>query len=1093
MRIFTKSLLTLALLLVANGVSAQAVWQKIFSQGWVHEWRTDEKQTDSAIEPDGEGVYKVFCRSSEQAFAAGNATKDGDNLAAWDTQFFITWGQEYALKEGDKFKVSFKYRADEEANGVGTQAHGAPGAYNHWDMIGSFNFTDEWQEFESGEKTISSDQGKNNGCWTIAFNLALGAENTYYFKDIVVEVFAEKKATATVVSQNGQWTELVNNGDIEGDDVSSFYTRTWPYTDGEPSPHSELADGVGVDGTRGVKVVTNDKEMENWDTQFWIRFNEEIPAGTKLYVKFDYKSENELATKEDGSTIKIPTQSHTIKPGENSYIFYSMLGDIAFTPEWQTFENDNVVISADQSTGEKPMGSIAFNMNESNPANIYYFDNISVKKFALLNDVRHNEEGIQVLFTDWTNMPDLIIESANGKSRLYGLNNCVKVTVNGEQALIASVEYDRNGKFYIFPDEDWAAEHELNEAAKVIVSFTNPEAEKYRLLYTNGDKTGEAVEDFEMESKYDGDVEIMSFSNTPPEIETTEPENGSFNLPATISEFKVVFDKAVKIQTSEHGKLQARLDGKEDLTVEAATEFPTEITLKRTGKDALAEGEHTIIINNVFRKNDVQEVENPDHTLTFSVGTPAMHPDLQYALESAIKVRDDNEDERYGGEAYDALNAAIEKYEAEGVNYTAPSVVKEAVRDLGLKTQNMEKHRKNCDDYDTNLATAVELVAQYGEGKFANTELYQVLKEAVGKYEGKVLTNDEELAAAVADLKTNVAAGQQMFTEGQSNNGDAGIKVLVDRIRQGAESLQNSFDAAEDDELVVAANNALTDDDALANQIKNRIKLEVYKKLKDGDESMFSSDVDEEGNEILSGPDLTVFIKNPNTYALQPKDGVNEENTPGWTQLSGEGYNNMGLYGSGGASWGNPRNIEGLPEDCAFTVYHSLARVEQTITDLPAGVYTVTWYGTDWGNTMKDDGTGVEPEGFVYAKTSDTPAVEEGEEEDRDVHFATTCTAFYAGQYQMNGAHKLEDLTITDGQLTIGLQTAGDSQYFFGDVKLTLVGAAPGFDYAGAVDGIKDMKQNTVKSSVYYDLQGRRIAKPAKGIYINNNKKVVVK
>ena len=1082
MRIFTKSLLSLALLLVASGVNAQAVWQKIFSQGWVHEWRTDDKQTDAAIEPDADGVYKVYCRSAEQAEAAGNATLADGALASWDSQFFITWGEEYALKEGDKFKVSFKYRADNEANGVGTQAHGAPGAYNHWDMIGSFNFTDEWQDFESGEKTISADQGKNNGCWTIAFNLALGDENTYYFKDIVVEVFAEKRPTKTVVSENGEWTELVNNGDIEGDDVSSFYTRTWPYTDGEPSPHSELADGVGVDGTRGVKVVTNDKEKENWDTQFWIRFNEEIPAGTKLYVKFDYKSEYELDTKDDGATIKIPTQSHTIKPGENSYIFYSMLGDIPFTPEWQTFENDNVVISTDQSTSEKPMGSIAFNMNESNPANIYYFDNISVKKFALLNDVRHVYDGIQIMFTDWTNMPDLITESANGKRRLYGPNDCIKVTINGEEATIGSVEYDREGYLYIFLDEDYLETKAMEEGDVVVVSFTNPEDAKYRLLYTNGDKTGEAVEDFTMTSVYDENLILTPFSYSAPEIESSEPENKSFNLPATIAEFKVKFDKDVKASL-----VQARLDGK-DMKVEYAAEITDEVVLKRKETDALAEGEHTIVINNVFSKNDAQMVENNDHILTFSVGAPAMHEDLQFALDKAKATLADNEDERYAGEAYTALDEAVKKYDAEGATYTAPSQVKAAVDDLNMKNKAMEDHRKNCDDYDTNLATAVELVAQYGEGKFANTELYQVLKEAVGKYEGKVLTNDEELAAAVADLKNNVAAGQQMFTEGVSNNGDAGIKVLVDRIRQGAEALQNSFDAAEDDELVVAAANALTDDDALANKIKDRIKLEVYKKLKDGDESMFSSDVDEEGNEILSGPNLTVFIKNPNMYALYPKNGINLENTPGWERLNG----NMGLYGSGGSGWGNPRNIEGLPEDCAFTIYQADTRAEQVIEDIPAGNYILTFYGCDWANKKGDDGEGPDAEGFVYCKTSDTPALEEGEEEDRDVHFAATCTAWFPGQYRMDGAHNME-VTVTDGKLVIGMQFAKDSQYFFGDVKLTLVGAAPGFDYAGAVDGIKDMKQNTSKSSVYYDLQGRRIAKPAKGIYINNNKKVVVK
>lgn len=1075
MRIFTKSLLTLALLLVANGVSAQAVWQKIFSQGWVHEWRTDDKQTDAAIEPDGEGVYKVYCRSSEQAFAAGNATTDKNNedgtpdqtgnFVSWDSQFFITWGQEYALKEGDKFKVSFKYRADNEANGVGTQAHGAPGNYNHYEMIGNFDFTTEWQDFESGEKTISADQGKNNGCWTIAFNLALGDENTYYFKDIVVEVFAEKRPTKTVISEKTVWTQLINNSDMEGEDNSSFYTKV---DKGDPAL-SEIQDGIGVDGSRGIVVNATDRVSNPWDNQFWFRFNESVPANTSLKVSFDYKADTDA---------KVHAQAHR----EPSDYEGEIIGDLNFETDWKTYSNDNL-------THGGAFQSVAFNLNDdANPdANNYYFDNISVEYGALINDVRHLYDGIQVLFTDWTNIPDLIIESANGKRRLYGPNDCFKVTINGEEATIGSVEYDRDGYVYIFLDEDYVETKAMEEGDVVVVSFTNPEDAKYRLVYTNGGKKNQAVEDFTMTSVYDEDLNLIPFSYSAPEIESSEPENKSFNLPATIAEFKVKFDKDVKASL-----VQARLDGK-DMTVEYAAEITDEVVLKRKETDALAAGEHTIIINNVFSKNDAQMVENPDHTLTFSVGAPAMHEKLQYALDKAKAALDDNEDERYAGEAYTALDEAVKKYDAEGATYTAPSQVEAAVKDLSLKTQALENHRKNCDDYDTNLATAVELVAQYGEGKFANTELYQVLKEAVGKYEGKVLTNDEELAAAVADLKNNVAAGQQMFTEGVSKNGDAGIKVLVDRIRRGAEALQNSFDAAEDDELVVAANNALTDDDALANQIKNRIKLEVYKKLKDGDDSMFSSDVDEDGNEILSGPDLTVFIKNPNTYALLPKNGVNEENTPGWSQISGEGLNDMGLYGSGGAQWGSPRNIEGLPEDCAFTVYHKRARVEQTITDLPAGVYTVTWYGTDWGNQMGQE-VPKEAEGFVYAKLSDTPAVEEGEEEDRDVHFAATLTSFYAEpQYSMDGLHKLEDLTITDGFLTIGVETGNDSQYFYGEVRLTLTAPAPGFDYAGAVDGIKDMKQNASKSSVYYDLQGRRIAKPAKGIYINNNKKVVVK
>ena len=41
--------------------------------------------------------------------------------------------------------------------------------------------------------------------------------------------------------------------------------------------------------------------------------------------------------------------------------------------------------------------------------------------------------------------------------------------------------------------------------------------------------------------------------------------------------------------------------------------------------------------------------------------------------------------------------------------------------------------------------------------------------------------------------------------------------------------------------------------------------------------------------------------------------------------------------------------------------------------------------------------------------------------------------------------------------------------------------------------GISELKDNVVMPTVYYDLQGRRVADPAKGIYIVNGKKVIIK
>jgi hypothetical protein len=41
--------------------------------------------------------------------------------------------------------------------------------------------------------------------------------------------------------------------------------------------------------------------------------------------------------------------------------------------------------------------------------------------------------------------------------------------------------------------------------------------------------------------------------------------------------------------------------------------------------------------------------------------------------------------------------------------------------------------------------------------------------------------------------------------------------------------------------------------------------------------------------------------------------------------------------------------------------------------------------------------------------------------------------------------------------------------------------------------GISELKDNVVMPTVYYDLQGRRVANPSKGIYIANGKKVIIR
>jgi len=1087
MKIFTKSMLTLLLLCFAGVVNAQETikgWFEVDVKGYANEAR-DGVRLEKQEARTEDGAYVVYARSKDDAVAAGDMPvpngqtdrTDPNNYVDWDTQFFLDFPAANAVPNGGKFRLRMKIKAD-KAISVGTQSHKGAGNYIHWACVGDVPFTEDWVDYDSGEKTASSEM---DGFYCIAFQLGQGIENTYYFKDIVLEVYGDKPATPTAVSENAVWTSLIQNGDLEGTENTSFRLRQYPYEKGELAVPISPVDGVGVDGSRGLQIASNDKVANDWDTQFWITFNESVPEGTRLRVKFDYRSENDVAK-------DISTQAHTLNPGgiredgADSYNHYDLVGSIHFTPTWATFSKDDVVINSNQSPANRPMGSIAFNFNDSNPANTYYLDNISVDKYALLNEVKNDEYGgFRVLFTEFTNMPDLVKALVGKKKRAVLPEELAKaafqITINGTEAPVESVEYDTDGSLYVFLSEDYP-DYPIAATADVKVKFTNPTDAKYQLKYTRGANINTAVENFEMNSVYDGEIDMIPNSWLSPSLESSEPENGSFCLPASISTFTLTFDKGVKANL-----IEAKLDDTEKLTVAGDAENNAIVILTRkAGAAALAEGKHTINVTKVFSLNDESMYEDSPAELTFSIGEAAVDEKLQRAIDNAAAALEESSDGRYQGEAYAALKEAYEKYSAEAITYTAPSQVDDAKTDLSVKTEAQSQHYTRCNDYDNNLQDAEALVSEYADSKFNKHELFGKLSTAVGKYSGKQLTDDAELKTAIDELKGNVAEAKAMFTDDwtESKSADTGIKVLVERIRTGVEALLVlGYD--ENDEAIVAGKSALDDNDDIAQMLKNHVTKAVYDQLKDeatAAEMFKSSEIDQDtGEEIPQKYDMTVFIKNPNIY----KNGNSIADIPGWTVPT---ESKPGIYGQGGASWGSPRNVPGLPEDVAFTTWHPGAnmRMEQTITDLPAGVYVVEVLATDWANANEGNS-------FAYAKASDAVVPEEGAEPEMDVNYTETMLFEEAGNYQVNKAHDLAPIEVKDGTLTIGAQFgAGESQYMFEGVRLYLVGAAEGFNYVAAAEsiaqGIKNANTSKVRSISMFDLNGRSVKKASKGIVI---------
>jgi len=358
---------------------------------WVHEWRTSAAQFDGAANivrdpanPDNHCVA-VVVRSQEEAQAAGNMIADGDHIAGWDSQFFITLGEDKALKEKDKIRLTMKVKADVAQDGIGTQSHKAPGAYIHWYCLDNVNFTTEWKEFtKEVEVGKGGSWGKaEDGMYTIAFNLSMGGHNTYYFDDMRVEVVRYDPLDEGNAVSGGSF-EYITGSD-------AYWCHEWRTSaaqfDGQAnivvdpanaknhcaavvvrSNAEAFAAGNGT-VTDGNPLKEDFSNFADWDSQFFISFGKDqaLKAGDKLKLQMKVKA--------DVAQSGVGTQSHGA-PG--AYIHWYCLDNVNFTTEWADFEKE-VEVSSDNSWGKAAAGmyTIAFNLGKGGH-NTYYFDDIKV-------------------------------------------------------------------------------------------------------------------------------------------------------------------------------------------------------------------------------------------------------------------------------------------------------------------------------------------------------------------------------------------------------------------------------------------------------------------------------------------------------------------------------------------------------------------------------------------------------------------------------------------------------------------------------------------------------------------------------------------
>ncbi len=173
------------------------------------------------------------------------------------------------------------------------------------------------------------------------------------------------------------WRSVIENGNLASDNVENFFIKE---NGGDPVPATIVA-GAGKNGSRGIVINTNDNPSADWDAQFFIQANENIPAGYKIHVEFDYMATQEAA---------FDTQSHA-EPG--NYIHWYCIDSYTANTEWQHMSKEVEVSAATQDTngnwngewgkacdaseGGKPFKTIGFNLSKVKTATVFHFDNIA--------------------------------------------------------------------------------------------------------------------------------------------------------------------------------------------------------------------------------------------------------------------------------------------------------------------------------------------------------------------------------------------------------------------------------------------------------------------------------------------------------------------------------------------------------------------------------------------------------------------------------------------------------------------------------------------------------------------------------------------
>ena len=454
---------------------------------------------------------------------------------------------------------------------------------------------------------------------------------------------------------------------------------------------------------------------------------------------------------------------------------------------------------------------------------------------------------------------------------------------------------------------------------------------------------------------------------------------------------------------------------------------------------------------------------------------------VQYAAQLAKNLEPAKEelakakaDEKYKGATRDALEKAIKDYTNPDF-HTADEYSKAFVA-LDAIVKKSEKRRSNIDGFPTALEAVKTGLDAAQDTKFENLPQFPIVEKAYNDYKGVdyIALDDDALNTAVSVMSSNGNLLKNMV--------ESCVPLITKQITDLAAAIVALDAEAATNETVIAAGNAISDNQKLVSQLKYLYTSKLYKKMATG--NPFVTKDEETGEEYEAPLEVPFLIQNANFYntAVIPagKQSVDAKATdfPGWTIeiLSGAispVFNTA--WGETGAS-----DVKPYSDNAVRTVYGDREYdVKQYIEDIPVAKYTASI-------VIGEDGS--EHTSYAY--------LGEGEDQKQSVYEGSKNDAGEVSYDRGTSTpQEFADAVPTIINNNFGAFTLGAHMNVkggFGSVdkaSLTITGKADNFDYAKAAAAIDELIATNIStveaapagepSSVkYYTLDGKQTLNP---------------